>query len=86
MGSYGESLKYLDDFLYYYPSDVDALCDRGKVLFISGKTAEAVDTYMQAVTLAPWNETAHDNLYAILKAAGRTAGAKAEEDRWKQKN
>jgi hypothetical protein len=86
MGSYAESLGYLDDFLYYYPSDVDALCDRGKVLFISGKTAEAVDTYMQAVTLAPWNETAHDNLYAILKAAGRAAEAKAEEDRWKQKN
>jgi O-antigen ligase len=86
LGNYGEALKYLDNFLYYYPSDIDALCDRGKVLFISGKTGEAIDAYMQATTLDPWNEVAHDNLYAILKGTGRTNEAKAEENRWKQKN
>ena len=86
MGSYMEALKYLDDFLYYYPADVDALCDRGKVLFISGRTDDAVSAYLLAVTLDPWNRAAHENLYAILKGTGKIKDAEAEEARWKQKN
>ncbi len=86
LGNYADSLKYLDNFLYYYPADIDALCDRGKVLFISGKTEGAIAVYLQAVTLDPWNRTAHDNLCAILKGTGKIKEAEAEEERWKQKN
>ncbi len=84
MKNYEASLRSLNDFLYFYPGDTDILNNKAKVLFMSGDTEGAIGLYGHVLTLDPWNETAHENLYAILKGTGKVNEAAEEEQRWRE--
>jgi O-antigen ligase/Tfp pilus assembly protein PilF len=77
-----ESLNPLDNFLSRYPDDTDVSVNKGRVLYMLGRTAQAVAVYKRIIEIHPDNESAHNNIYGIYSNSGMKAEAAQELMRW----
>jgi tetratricopeptide (TPR) repeat protein len=80
-----QATRLLDEVLAVQPNHPAALAERGRLAKQAGQLDEAEALLRRAATLDPDNHPAHYQLYQCLTAMGKTAQAREEFDRLKQR-
>jgi tetratricopeptide (TPR) repeat protein len=84
LGEAGEALRLLEPVLRQRPDSAPALALRGKLALGDDKTDEAEAWLRKSLAIAPAERETVYTLHQCLQRAGKTAEAKAVEDRLKQ--